>query len=275
MTIIQRFYQNEDDRIIDKLDLVGNTNLVWWKNEPPKDETCLRECVFGRRLSRLVDDLIIDTAPTKGLSKGEDNQALCFERYSLWAALCYAVGASHLNTIDIALSPRHTIAGELKREKVGWQASTSLSLFVDDVERLLRDLYGESDSLAIDQLRDAVLVIVTEFTRHLRKDLCKEHEDAQTIDYVCGIGVPDGYGIHGHDHRAANCAERDVARRARAVRANPAAFSKYTVEFVKVLDEEWPALDAAADDKQKELDPELDARISALLSRPDRGVLRP
>ena len=135
MTIIQRFYLNEDERIIDKLDLVDNTNLVWWKNEPPKDETCLRECVFARRLSRLVDDLIIDTAPTTGLSKGEDNQALCFERYSLWAALCYAVGASHLNTIDIALSPQHTIAGELKREKVGWQASTSLSLFVDDVER--------------------------------------------------------------------------------------------------------------------------------------------
>ena len=264
MTIIQRFYLNEDDRIIDKRGFVDNTNLVWWRDEPPEDETCLRECVFGRRLSRLVDDLIIDTAPTKKLSKGEDNQALRFERYSVWAALCNAVGASHLNTIDIALSHQHTFAGELKREKVGWQASTSLSLFVDDVERLLRDLYGESDSLAIDRLRDAVLVIVTEFTRHLRNDLCKEHEDAQNIDYVCGIGVPEGYCIGGSDHGNANRATRDVALRARGVRANPAAFSKYTVEFVKVLDEEWPALDAAADDKEPELDPELAARITTL-----------
>ena len=141
------------------------------------------------------------------------------------------------------------------------------------MERLLRDLYGESDSQAIDRLRDAVLVIVREFTRHLRKDLCKEHEDAEDIDYACGIGVPDGYGIQGHDHRAAYRAAHDVALRTRVVRANPATFSKYTVEFVKVLDEEWPALDAAADDKEPELDPELDARISALLSRPDRGAL--
>ena len=250
MTIVQRFYLNEHDRVIDKLSTIDNTEVVWWDTDAPKGETCLRECVLGRRLSCLVNDLIVDSATTKTYSTAKDGQALTSERYSLWSTLRSAIGASHLNTIDIALSLQHTFAGELKREKVGWQASTSLSLFVDDVERLLRDLYGEFDSLAIDRLQDAVLVIVREFTRHLRKDLCKEHEDAQNIDYVCGIGVPDGYGIHGHDHGAANCAKRDVALRARAVRANPTAFSKYTVEFVKVLDEEWPALDAAALDKE-------------------------
>ena len=30
--------------------------------------------------------------------------------------------------------------------------------------------------------------------------------------------------------------------RALAVRENPAAFSKYTVEFVKVLERDWPPL---------------------------------
>jgi hypothetical protein len=265
MTIVQRFYLNEHDRVIDNLSAIDNAEVVWWDTDPPKDETCLRECVLGRRLSCLVNDLIVDTAPTSKLSNTKDRQALTLERYFLWSTLRSAIGASHLNTFDVALSLEQPFAGELKREKVGWQASTSLSLFVDDVERLLGDLYGESDSLAIDRLRDALLVIVREFTRHLRKDLCKEHEDAQAIDYVCGIGVPEGYCIGGSDHGYANRARRDVALCARAVRANPAAFSKYTVEFVKVLDEEWPTLDAAADDKEPELDPELAARITTLI----------
>jgi hypothetical protein len=142
---------------------------------------------------------------------------------------------------------QHKYDGDLKREKLGMHEFTSLGLFTDDVERLLRDLFGELDNWAIDRIRSAVSVIVEEFTRHVRTDLCKEHEDAWNIDYVLGIGVPEGCGVHGHDHSKANVAAHDIAVRARAVRANQTAFSKYTVEFVKVLDMEWPALDDAAD----------------------------
>jgi hypothetical protein len=37
-------------------------------------------------------------------------------------------------------------------------------------------------------------------------------------------------------------ARDDLAARAREVRANPSAFSEYTVEFVKALDQHWPGL---------------------------------
>jgi hypothetical protein len=161
-----------------------------------------------------------------------------------------AIRASHLNTLPIELSIEHRVGGELKRQKIGWQADTSLSLFVDDVERLLRDLYGEADNEAIDRVRSTVFHIAYQLAQHLRKDLWQEHTDACDVDYVAGIGLPEGYGLSGSDHRRANRSARDLALRARAVRANPTAFSKYTVRFVEVL-EENPRLLAEADAKEE------------------------
>jgi hypothetical protein len=48
----------------------------------------------------------------------------------------------------------------------------------------------------------------------------------------------------------ANRAARDLALRARAVLANPSAFCKYAVQFVKILEkDEWPMLKPSADFK--------------------------
>jgi hypothetical protein len=118
---------------------------------------------------------------------------------------------------------------------------------VDDVECLLRDLYGESDNQAIDLVRSAIFSIVYEFTKYVRKDLWEEHRDAQNFDYVFGIGVPDGTGISGSDHARMHQAVFDLIQRARAVRANPTAFSKYTVSFVDELYVNWPTLTRAPD----------------------------
>jgi hypothetical protein len=169
----------------------------------------------------------------------------------------------------------------LKRTKTGLQDFTSLSLFVDDAERLLRDLYGDVESEAIEDVRQSILCVLLELTRHLRNDLWKEHDDAQNIDYVCGIGVPEGYGLSGSDYGDANRSARDIALRARIVDAIPAVFSKYTVEFVKVLSEEWPGVkntpdveptdveptDVEPTDEELASDAEMDARISALVPR--------
>jgi hypothetical protein len=76
----------------------------------------------------------------------------------------------------------------------------------------------------------------------LRKDVEQEHGDAEDIDYAGGIGVPKGHGISGGDHRRANKACHELTIRARAVRANPTAFSKYTLEFVNELYATWPRL---------------------------------
>jgi hypothetical protein len=43
--------------------------------------------------------------------------------------------------------------------------------------------------------------------------------------------------------RQAGEAANDLARRIRAFRANPKAYSKYTHQFVHILDERWPKFD--------------------------------
>jgi hypothetical protein len=239
MFTAQRFFVDQNDDIIDKLNLTAEV-VRWLRNEePPKDEMRLREAVLCGRLRKLVGDLLINTNPMQRLPDGTEYQPHCEERLALLRAVGSAITASHLNTLDIAVSSRRSAGGELPTKKRGMQDFTSLSLFADDVERLLRDLYGDSDSEAIDRIRRAVFEITEVFTEYLRKDLCEEHQNARMIDYVCGIGVPEGYGISGSDHKCANKAEYDLAVRIRAGHSNPTAFSKYTIEFVKVLDEQW------------------------------------
>ena len=242
-----RFYLNEDNRVMDALNPANNEKAEWFEEyDHQRNEQRFRELLLWRHLGTLVHDLIINTNQKESHNGGE-YQPVCQEANTIWCALHTTIIASLLNTLDVAMSVQHKFDGKLKREKRGWQDGTSLSLFVDDVERLLRDLYGESDNEAIDRVRSAVLVTVRGFTEHLRKDLWQEHEDAWTIDYGLGIGVPEGYCIGGTEHRAALKATHDLEVRARAVRFNPTAFSKYTVEFVNELYATWPTLAGPAE----------------------------
>ena len=111
---------------------------------------------------------------------------------------------------------------------------TSLSLFFDDVELLLRDLYGDVDSEALHRVLLAVFRI-----DYVREDLHKEHRDAKYFDYMFGIGVPDGYCINGSDWRRGMLAKSDLILRVCEVLANPSAFSEYTVEFAKLFNQDW------------------------------------
>ena len=144
-----------------------------------------------------------------------------------------------MNSFDPALSIEHKFGGTLKREKKGMHDLTSLSLFCDDVECLLRDLYGDIESEALDSVLYAVFSIVKAFMRYARADLCKEHSDAVDLDYMFGIGVPEGHGISGSDWRRGRRAKFDLIVRAYDVLANQSAFSEYTVEFAKRFGEHW------------------------------------
>ena len=240
MTINQRFSINEDRNAIDSIN-PSNSAKGYCHEGAPDDDRYLRNRVLMVRLGDLVDNLIINTNPKKRDFQGVEYQPFNEERFSVWRALLCAIEASHLETLDVGLSIQHKFVGELKREKLGWQAFTSLSLFVDDVERLLRDLYGEFHNEALDRVRNAVFTVVEEFTKYLRKDIWQEHQDAKNIDLVSGIGLPEGCGISGSDCRRAYRSAHNLALHARAVLANPTAFSKYTVEFAKELEqsESW------------------------------------
>ena len=139
--------------------------------------------------------------------------------HSIWRTVCETISASQLNTPDVGLSLEHKFSGKLKHknvDKVGFQAYSSLSLIVDDVERLHRDLYGDSDAEATDRVRNAVFRIVRGLTKHLRKDLYKEHADAQIYEYDgdLDIGMSEEYGVSAAECRDARRAISDIARRA-------------------------------------------------------------
>src|SRR5262249_28102781 len=145
-----------------------------------QDETHLRELVMSVRLRELVDDLIYperlnttDSSSSRASVFDPDN--------AIWIALSQVILASHLNATDIERSFQR-FAHEPSRDKQGIQEFTSLALFSDDLERLLRDLYGEADKLSIERLVSACFVIVDELTRYSHPDLHKEHDEAQTID---------------------------------------------------------------------------------------------
>jgi hypothetical protein len=122
------------------------------------------------------------------------------------------------------------------RGEVGWQEITSISLFVSDLECLLRDLYGDFDDDVIESTREAIFGIVQEFLRFARSDLWVEHESAVDIDYTCGIGMPEGMGISASDYQATRKAILYLFDRVRRFRANPGAFSQYTSRLVTSLE---------------------------------------
>ena len=229
MATIQRFVVDKNHDVIDKLNPAGPKG--YWDEREPEDEMYLRELILWQRLFKPVDDLIINRRSEEMLRDGTRYRPCNDEAHAISWTIYKAIQASHLNTLASPLSAQNRFDGALKRPKTCVQEVTSLSLFCDDVERLLRDLYGDIDSEALERTMRSVLSIVLEFTHFVRLDLWQEHEDAMDWDYILGTGVPEGHGINGSVWRRGMRACDNLRRRAREVSANPFAFSKYTVEF--------------------------------------------
>src|SRR5215469_844057 len=81
--------------------------------------------------------------------------------------------------------------------------------------------------------------IVEQFAKFVRPDLSKEHRDAENLDYMLGIGVPDGYAINGSDWRRGMAAKFDLILRVYEVQQEPSAFSDYTIDFANRFSQEW------------------------------------
>jgi hypothetical protein len=137
------------------------------------------------------------------------------------------------------MSIQHKFDGKLRRQKKGTQDFRSLALFRDDVECLLRDLYGDVESDALDSIVWAVFRVVESFTEYVRLDLWKEHQDAKQFDYMDGIGVPEGYGISSGEMRRGMAAQLYLMLRVYEVQQEPSAFSDYTINFANRFSQEW------------------------------------
>jgi hypothetical protein len=233
-----RFALDERRYVIDAIN-VANSRKAYCPEGDPEDDKHLRECVLQVCLREMLKKLIINMRPTQEHGLGERYQPSHEGWDSIWMAILGAVQASHLNAFDPTLSVRHKFDGKLIRQKEHTQDFTSLSLFRDDFECLLRDLYGDLESEAMNSVVLAVFRIVQQFTRYVRQDLWKEHEEAEDLDYMFGIGVPEGYGINGSDWRRGMAAKSSLIDRVREANAEPSTFSEYTIKFANRFAQQW------------------------------------
>ena len=145
MSINCRFALDEKRYVIDLLN-PANSGKGYCHEGAPEDDKYLRERVLMVRLGEMLKKLIIN--PMKRLPSGDCSA-------TSWALL-QTIEASHLNTFDPVLSIQHKFDGKLRRQKKHTQDFTSLALFRDDVECLLRDLYGDVESDALDSVLRAM-----------------------------------------------------------------------------------------------------------------------
>jgi hypothetical protein len=240
-----RFALDEKRYVIDLLN-PANSGKGYCHEGDPEDDRYLRESVLRVRLGEMLDKLIINLRPMQKLPSGEEYKPHNEESFAISWTMLDTIRASHLNTFDPVLSIQHKFDGKLRCQKKHTQDFTSLALFRDDVECLLRDLYGDVESEALDSILRAVLRIVEQFAKFVRPDLWKEHSDAEDLDYMFGIGVPDGCAINGSDWRRGMAAKADLILRVCEVDANPSTFNEYTVEFAKRFGENWVCSSDAA-----------------------------
>jgi hypothetical protein len=238
MSVNCRFALDENLNIIDAVN-VANSGKAHCFQGDPQDDKYLRERVLMVRLSEILNKLIINLRPMQKSRSGEEYQPRNEESFAIWRTMLDTIRASHLNTFDPVLSIQHKFDGKLKCQKKNTQDFTSLALFRDNVECLLRDLYGDVESEALDSILLAVFRIVEQFAQFVRPDLWKEHSDAEDLDYMFGIGVPDGCGINGGDWRRGMRAKANLVHRVREVNANLSIYSGYTIEFTKLFAERW------------------------------------
>jgi len=238
MSVNCRFVLDEKRYVIDTVN-VANSGKGYCRIGDPEDDKHLRERVLMIRLSEMIKKLIIDLRPMQKLPSGQEYKPENEESFAIWWATLETIRASHLNTFDPAMSIQHKFDGKLRRQKKGTRDFTSLALFRDDVECLLRDLYGDVESDALKSIVWAVFGIVERFTKYVRPDLWKEHQDAKDLDYMDGIGVPEGYGISSSEMRRGLAAQLYLILRVYEIQQEPSAFSDYTIDFANRFSQKW------------------------------------
>jgi hypothetical protein len=221
-----RFKLDSNGFVTDNLN-AKNSNKYEYAG-PGNSDAELRRYILRRRLDDLATKLIV----------GPDAFTA---RFSLWKILLAVIEASELNTLDPLISIRHPFKNKLKR-KEGIRDYTSIMLFVRDVERVVRDLYGDLDE--VDRVIYSIWQIVVEVMRFVRPELAEEYDNAQTIYYrFLPMNMRhEGEGVSGSEAGAAAMAELVLAVRALQVRSNRRRHCPYTLKFVKALDKYWPDL---------------------------------
>jgi hypothetical protein len=224
----RRFSIDKNSCVVDKAFPNHHRRKYKYYGDPNDSDSDIRRTLLWQGIRRLLPKLIVGSKAST-------------IRHHFGYMLLAALEASQLNTLDPLVAIQHPFNGKL-RKKEGMKDYSSISLFIRDVERLLRELYGDLDRTEFGMALYAVRSIVVTFMRFVRPDLAAEYGHAESIDYRVGIGRPEGYGISSSQHGAASMAAMVLAVRTLQVASNPTANCFYTMKFVKALNKYWPKL---------------------------------
>jgi hypothetical protein len=230
----QRFYLNEDRYVVDKLDW-SNNGLAWIPGGFSEEQEDLREDILRTRLGKLFRALLSPHVRRKKRSPTK------FERYEdakrAIGSVVAAIGETHADHVpDQPGTENPVVKIDPHEEKM--QDVTSVGLFLSDVELLVQNLYGNFGKPFSKRLRRAIIDILKMTMKGVLKDLWREYDDACIVDGA--LRIP-GYGVSGGDMGEEINASKRIEARAQTVRTNPTRFGKYTVRFIRALDENWKA----------------------------------
>jgi hypothetical protein len=228
----QRFVLNSEGYVVDKSNSKVSHYFRYETNEGDTSENPLREDMLFAQLCELVDKLLVNNNAVKQTRSGpyQDKNP---ENYSLALIIYQIIKESRLNGRHVLASLQHKPRGKLRPNVGGWQDITSIALFINDIECLLRDLYGDfDDDDAIGPIRRVILVVVPQFLRLVRNDLWLEHSSAVDIDDQFDLKAIDLGICPGDLARAAFKGTAYLLDRVQEFRRNPSPFSQYTASFL-------------------------------------------
>jgi hypothetical protein len=142
----------------------------------------------------------------------------------------------------VQISLQNPFKGKLKHRKTEMRELTSISLFIDDVERLLRDLYGDIDGDDLNDVVNAIRSTVERLATYVLPDLAEEYNMATVVDMGAGRGLDPGDGVSSRMVRDSVEPAETLILRARKVLFAESDYGRYTASFAKALKEYWPAV---------------------------------
>jgi hypothetical protein len=142
----------------------------------------------------------------------------------------------------VRISLQHRPKGKLKHRKTEIRELTSISIFIDDVERLLRDMYGDTDGNDLGAVLQAITSTIVALSTYILPDLAAEYNMARAVDIGAGRGLDPGDGVSSMTVRNSLEPAEMLILRARKILSFESKYGRYTVCFAKALKEYWPAV---------------------------------
>jgi hypothetical protein len=230
-----RFRLSKNRYVIDNLN-PKNSFRVYIPSGCEESQECLRINVLLFHVQRLLKDLL----RLKQASKPNQLWRVLPSAVVTMGSVLVAIGEVSFPTRVLSRRQRE-IPIRKRLEEGGIQAFTSLSLFANDLQAIIADLYDNPSCVTLGSVHNAVLETLRACLSEPLRDLWREYDWATSIDHSWyGIGPIPGYGISTEEYERAVEGIEEIALRANAVRAKPEKVSPYTIQFVGYLDKYWP-----------------------------------